>query len=169
MTQNNEQTLTQEQLDAQAQAIFSTATDFSEEDDKLYDVCVAKFRSYNLDFKMRAFRYCAKHKLDFQDFLAINPHNLLNILTIGLETHNEDEAYSIIQDWTEVEGYAYQLLHYFVLEQARANGFFMTDRDQTILALAGHKNPQDSPILQALAQMEILRQIENIKTVESML
>lgn len=92
------------------------------------------FNSLGLRFTMKAFRYCAEHQIDLNEFERFNPENLLNLVMLGTPNIKIEEAYEVIEKWSENGKYSLPMLHTLTRKEAYDSGFFINEADMKAMS-----------------------------------
>src|SRR5690606_30552063 len=100
-----------------------------------------KFRSLNLRYTMKSFRYCVENKMTLDDLRIFTPKNHLDLVMLATPDIKPEQAESVIMQWVEW-GYTMPMLHALCLEVAEKSGVFTTEDDRAVMReMAKQNNP----------------------------
>lgn len=108
-----------------------------------------KFRSLNLRYTMKAFRYCVENKITLDDLRTFTPKNHLDLVMLATPDIKPKQAEDVIMQWVDW-GFTMPMLHALCLELAKESGFFTTEDD---LAVMGEIAKQDSGFMNLVLPM----------------
>jgi len=87
------------------------------------------FRTLNLRYTMKTFRFCAENGIVLDDLRDFTPKNHLDLVMLGTPNIDPEEAEAAIEKFLAETDLGMPALHALCLEAAKAAGFFMKESD----------------------------------------